>query len=71
MVQDVNFAWFDGNGETEFIGFVDVIDDGVRNSHMRKVHIYETMIQKWHDRNRSHALIKDQILDILGRQKTH
>ncbi|WP_111848321.1 YfbU family protein [Acinetobacter baumannii] len=75
--QDVKFAGFDGNNESEFMRFVDalkksnrfvdVIDDGVRNSHMRKVHIYETMIQKWDDLGRSHSLTKDQILYILGR----
>ncbi|HCI7175208.1 MULTISPECIES: YfbU family protein [Acinetobacter calcoaceticus/baumannii complex] len=75
--QDVKFAGFDGNNESEFMRFVDalkksnrfvdVIDAGVRNSHMRKVHIYETMIQKWNGLNRSNTLTKDQILFILGR----
>ncbi|EXS30009.1 yfbU domain protein [Acinetobacter sp. 742879] len=75
--QDVKFAGFDGNNESEFMRFVDalkksnrfvdVINDGVRNSHMPKVGRYQNMIQKWHELDRSYSLTKDQILYILGR----
>lgn len=47
--------------------FVNVIDAGVRNSHMPKVHTNETMIQKWDDLKRSYTLTKEQILYIWGR----
>ncbi|MBN6492922.1 YfbU family protein [Acinetobacter pittii] len=76
-IQDISFAGFDGNNESELIDFVDalkksnrfvnVIDAGVRNSHIPKVHTYETMIQKWHELDQSYTLTKDQILYILGR----
>ncbi|MEN8975135.1 YfbU family protein [Acinetobacter baumannii] len=76
-IQDISFAGFDGNNESELIDFADalkksnrfvnVIDAGVRNSHIPKVHTYETMIQKWHELDQSYTLTKDQILYILGR----
>lgn len=53
----IKFPGFDGNNETEFMGFVDalekdnrfvdVIQTGNRNSHSPKVHVYERMIAKW------------------------
>ncbi|WP_290008441.1 YfbU family protein [Acinetobacter pittii] len=52
----IKFPGFDGNNETEFMGFVDalekdnrfvdVIQTGNRNSHSPKVHVYERMIAK-------------------------
>ncbi|WP_288497705.1 YfbU family protein [uncultured Acinetobacter sp.] len=76
---DVKFAGFDGNNETDFMGFVDalkesnrfvsVIEAGTRNSHFPKVHTYQTMITKWRELNESHQLSKDEILYILGKNK--
>lgn len=75
--QDVSFAGFDGNNEPELMGFVDalnkahcysaIIQTGVLNSHTPKASRYETMIQKWHELDKSYQLTKEQILYILSR----
>lgn len=75
-IQDVSFAGFDGDNESELMDFVDtlkksnhfvnIINAGERNSHTPKVHTYQNMIQKWHELDRSFTLTKDQILYILG-----
>lgn len=72
----VKFPGFDGNNETEFMGFVDalekddryvrVIQEGNRNSHSAKVHVYEQMIAKWEELGKPYTLTKEQLLDILA-----
>lgn len=76
-LQDVSFAGFDGNNESELMGFVDalnrahcyssIIQTGVLNSHTPKASRYETMIQKWYELDKSYQLTKEQILYILSR----
>lgn len=72
----VLFSGFDGNYETEFMGFVDalkknnrfvsVIESGTRNSHSPKAHVYESMLNKWEELDKSRQLTKEQLLDILS-----
>lgn len=74
---EVTFPGFDGNNETEFMGFVDalekdnryvdVIKKGHRNSHSQKVHRYESMINKWEEFGKPYSLTKDQLFEILGK----
>lgn len=71
----VKFPGFDGNNETEFMGFVDalekshrftdVIQNGHRNSHSAKVHVYERMIAKWESLGKPMPLTKAQLIEIL------
>lgn len=73
----IKFPGFDGNNETEFMGFVDalekdnrfvdVIQTGNRNSHSPKVHVYERMIAKWQEFGEPYSLTKEQLIEILGR----
>lgn len=73
----IKFPGFDGNNETEFMGFVDalekdnrfvdVIQTGNRNSHSPKVHVYERMIAKWQDFGKPYNLTTEQLIEILGR----
>jgi len=75
--QNTRFGGFDGNNEYQLIGFVDalkkderfvdIIEQGIRNSHSRKAHVYEAMIQRWKNLGEPYELSKDQILEILGR----
>ena len=71
----VKFPGFDGNNESEFMGFVDalekdgryvhVIQAGNRNSHSAKVHVYERMIAKWESFGKPMPLTKEQLIEIL------
>ena len=71
----IKFPGFDGNNETEFMGFVDalekfhrftdVIQNGHRNSHSAKVHVYERMIAKWQEFGKPYTLTKEQLIEIL------
>ena len=73
----IKFPGFDGNNETEFMGFVDalekdnrfvdVIQTGNRNSHSPKVHVYERMIAKWQAFGKPYNLTTEQLIEILGR----
>lgn len=73
----IKFPGFDGNNETEFMGFVDalekdnrfvdVIQTGNRNSHSPKVHVYERMISKWQAFGKPYNLTTEQLIEILGR----
>lgn len=73
----VKFPGFDGNHETEFMGFVDalekahrftdVIQNGYRNSHSAKVHVYEQMIAKWKEFGKPYSFTKEQLIEILER----
>ncbi|WP_420001764.1 YfbU family protein [Acinetobacter sp. LF10] len=73
----IKFPGFDGNNETEFMGFVDalekshcftdVIQNGHRNSHSAKVHVYKRMIAKWQEFGEPYSLTKEQLIEILGR----
>ncbi|WP_151834099.1 YfbU family protein [Acinetobacter ursingii] len=66
----IKFPGFDGNNETEFMGFVDalekdnrfvdVIQTGNRNSHSPKVHVYERMIAKWQAFGKPYNLTTEQ-----------
>ncbi len=72
----VLFNGFDGNYETEYMGFVDalkknnrfvdVIEAGTRNSHAPKAHIYESMLNKWNELDKSRQLTKEQLIEILN-----
>ncbi|MDC5474701.1 YfbU family protein [Acinetobacter baumannii] len=72
----IKFPGFDGNNETEFMGFVDalekdnrfvdVIQTGNRNSHSSKVHVYERMIAKWQEFGNPYTLTKEQLIEILS-----
>lgn len=72
----IKFPGFDGNNETEFMGFVDalekdnrfvdVIQTGNRNSHSPKVHVYERMIAKWQAFGKPYNLTTEQLIEILG-----
>lgn len=72
----VLFSGFDGNYETEYMGFVDalkknnrfvdVIEAGIRNSHAPKAHVYESMLNKWNKLDKSRQLTKEQLLEILN-----
>ena len=72
----VKFPGFDGNNETEFMGFVDalekdgryvhVIKAGQKNSHSAKVHVYERMIANWEALGKTMPLTKEQLLEILA-----
>lgn len=74
---EVKFPGFDGNNETEFMGFVDslerdnrftdVIKKGHRNSHSQKVRRYESMINKWEEFGKPYSLTKEQLFEILGK----
>lgn len=75
--QDTRFGGFDGNSEYQLIGFVDalkkddrfvdIIEQGIRNSHSRKAHIYEMMIERWKTLGQPYELSKEQIIEILGK----
>jgi len=74
---EIKFPGFDGNNEPEFMGFVDalkkddryvdVIENGYRNSHSQKIHRYSIMITKWEEFGKPYSLTNDQVLEILGK----
>ena len=76
VAKKVLFGGFDGNYETEYMGFVDalkknsrftsVIESGVRNSHSPKAHVYEAMLNKWYESDKSRHLTKEQLLEVLS-----
>ena len=45
--------------------FTDVIQNGHRNSHSAKVHVYERMIAKWQEFGKPYTLTKEQLIEIL------
>lgn len=75
--QEIKFPGFDGNNEPEFMGFVDALDkanrfgdviqNGYRNAHTRKVRVYEAMIHTWEKLGKPYSLTKEQLFDILGK----
>lgn len=74
---EVKFPGFDGNNESEFMGFVDalrnsnryvsVIEAGHRNSHSQKVQKYGSMINKWKEFEQPFNLSYEQLSEILGK----
>lgn len=74
---EIKFPGFDGNNESEFMGFVDalkkdsryvdIIENGYRNSHSQKIHKYSAMISKWEEFGKPYSFTNDQVLEILGK----
>lgn len=74
---EVKFQGFDGNNETELMGFVralkendrfiDTIENGHLNSHRPMVNTYKKMVQQWQGFDEEVELTKDQIQQILNK----
>jgi len=76
-----NFKGFDGNNETEYMGFVQfliqtqgkfseqmqyLVTTDNFNSHMPCVEKYKKMVQKWNDLGKKYQYPKEAILEILN-----
>lgn len=78
--REVEFPGFDGNNESDLMGFAnfllkhnrfdDVLKKGGNNSHMPTVEIYRRMLQAWHDMGEpTYPYSKEQIRQLLDARK--